>query len=159
MGISIDKSLKLQKHFASILNEIYREAPRFHCSHKEILNSCDRRIYNHPEYKKVPYWVVSYLQGCRDTLTKHLYMHLEWRKFVPMSSFNLVEVADKIYIYSLKDQNKKFELPLQCKFDNGLMISIEESQPLIDMGYTDLNREVDCDKSAFCYRDRPDKRF
>ena len=77
MSMRIEKVIKLEKSFAHDVHNIYQNAERFQWKDSQIIEAIRVNIYENPEYKKMPRYAKSFVQGVIFYLRE---MH--WRKVV-----------------------------------------------------------------------------
>jgi len=65
--------------FIRIVNSIFSQGRIYHLSHDQMLEQLVKRLYERPDYAKVPRYVRNYVWGYLDAKFSQHYTELEWR--------------------------------------------------------------------------------
>jgi len=104
----INTSLKYRDAFREIIIRLYRDCIRCHWTHGELLDHTTTRLYNHPDWKRVPAWVRRDAHSYRDALVGIIWRdYIHWRvcldgelllgKDVPKGEWHRVTVGNHVW--------------------------------------------------------------
>ena len=67
-----------EKRFKAIVSECFSMAKTFHLSHKDLSSLLRKKVLKDPQWKRVPRYVRSYIEGYKDALWGAYWQNVKW---------------------------------------------------------------------------------
>jgi hypothetical protein len=108
MGYSMDRSYRVKEKYRSIILDIYSAAKCFKSPHADILARLSERVYDQPDYKKLPHWAIaSLLETLRCKLDEVHRHELVWTHEVDGVRFIAGQLPEGVTYFDINAQSDK----------------------------------------------------